>query len=1163
MDEINYSKSKDHLFSLIYQNFLDEVYIFNPLTWEIKEVNKTALENIGYSEDEIHNKTYFELLSNITLSQFTEILEPLIEGNQERIVFESNHKRKDNSTYPVEITFQIIFNIRKYIIAYVRNIKEKKQLEKQLQQEKEYLNYVIEATETGTWKWNIKSGETEYNEQWANMLGYTLLELAPVNENTWRKLVHPDDLKKSDILVNKHFNKEIPMYHCEVRMRQKDGSYKWIEDKGKVVSWGEDGKPLLMYGVHIDINERKKIELELIESQQLFQNLTESSLISIALFQKNHCIYANPSFMKITGFELHELMKMDINSIISDNYKEEINKILGEISNKKTKSFTFMIKDKNGENKWVLGTFVKVIVNSKSSILFSFNDISELMKAEKEIEESHEKLQNLIDSANVGTWIWNVKTNETIYNETWANLLGYTLDELQPISLKTWENLTDPDDIKKTYIELDKHFNGETKFYECEIRMRHKNDQWIWILDKGKVITRDEKGKPLLMFGIHADITRLKNIEIKLIENNKFLELILNTIPSRVFWKDKNMIYLGCNNLFARDLGLESKDLIKNKTDFDINTDEDALIYREEDKYIIETKKPLLNLQQIAPVPGGNKIWTRKHKVPIFDENGEVIGILGTYEDITKLKEKERQLIEEKERLNVLIQSIGDGVIAIDSLKNIVLINKVAQELTGFSESDALGKKLEYVFNVIDELNEQPILDPVQKVFETKKICKIGGNPLLIAKNGKKYIIEDSISPILKENEEILGAVLVFRDITEKLKLLTQTQNAAKLDSLSMLSSGIAHDFNNLLSGIYGFIDLALNDYDSTSIKENLLMALNTLERAKSLSNQLITFSKGGKPILKEEDLNDIIFPMTKFALAGSNIEAIFNIEKDLNNIICDKNMISQVIENLIINARQAMENGGKIYIDAKNVDNLENKIMNLTSKEYVCIKIRDEGIGIEPELLKNIFDPFFTTKKDGKGLGLAVSYSIIKQHNGHIEVDSKPKVGTEFTIYLPAMKRDKTKEASLYKENFMKQDKDDIINKTNTDNKKIKKILIMDDELAILKSTSKYLIKNGFVVDESTTGEMALELYYKSIDKKDRYDLLILDLTVQTGMGGKELMEKIRKEDKDILSIVCSGYSEDPILVEPEKYGFNSSIQKPFFLGDLLKIILSLQKNN
>jgi PAS domain S-box-containing protein len=525
----------------------------------------------------------------------------------------------------------------------------------------------------------------------------------------------------------------------------------------------------------------------------------------------------------------------------------------------------------------------------------------------------------------------------------------------------------------------------------------------------------------------------------------------------------------------------------------------------------------------------------------------------------------------------------------------VILLNKVAQKLTGYDEKEAVGQIISDIFNIVNEKTGLKVENPIAKVIKTLKVQSIANHTVLVSKNNEKYMIEDSAAPIISKENELFGVVLVFRDITEKTKLLLEANRASKLESLSSLAAGIAHDFNNLLGGIYGFINLAIGESSFENAKENLLLALNTLERAKALANQLLTFSKGGKPILKEEFLNDIIYKTTTFALSGSNIEPVFDIDNDLNPVLCDKNMISQVIENIVINARQAMKRPGKIYVEAKNIfiDNT-SKIYDgfkkgLEAKDYIYISIRDEGEGIHPENIKKIFDPFFTTKKGGTGLGLSVCYSIIKQHDGFIEVNSELNKGTVFIIYLPASKNkedSKTKEdyktisfpqnidIEIEKEKKIDYELDDKESKNislnylyqkNSNQKdlnmrQIKRILVLDDELSILKTISKYLSKKGFIVDEAQNGEKAIELYYKSIENNEKYDLLILDLTVQSGLGGREVIEKIREKDNQILAIVSSGYFDDPILSQPEKYGFNRAIQKPFILDDLLKIILSLQ---
>jgi PAS domain S-box-containing protein len=521
--------------------------------------------------------------------------------------------------------------------------------------------------------------------------------------------------------------------------------------------------------------------------------------------------------------------------------------------------------------------------------------------------------------------------------------------------------------------------------------------------------------------------------------------------------------------------------------------------------------------------------------------------------DMDKEKDKlraQRALKESEEKLAVTLRSIGDGVITTDTEGKVVLINKVAEELTGWSQSEATGKSLNEVFPIINELTRQPCENPGEKVLETGEIIALSNHTMLISRSGKERIIADSGAPIKNSQGQIIGVVLVFRDITEKQRLQEHLQKSEKLDSLGLLAGGIAHDFNNLLSGIFGYIDLArMECSDHDDMASYLDRALNVYDRAKDLTQQLLTFSKGGAPVRKSGKISTLVKSSTEFVLSGSNIASEFDIPSSLRTCEYDENQMSQVIDNLVLNAQQAMPMGGTVKIKLRNVDLKENEIGLLPGGNYICITLSDQGVGIPQEILGNIFDPFFSTKQKGSGLGLATCYSIIQKHDGHLTVESSPGKGAQFSIYLPASDK------AVYEG---EETTPIVIKDSGT-------ILIMDDEVFIREITSSQLRDAGYTVIEAAAGEEALEFINRFRNEGKTIKAIILDLTIPGGMGGREVVKKIRETDKEIVIFASSGYSDDPVIANPKAYGFNDSIRKPFRQQDLYDMFyknLKMDKN-
>ena len=505
----------------------------------------------------------------------------------------------------------------------------------------------------------------------------------------------------------------------------------------------------------------------------------------------------------------------------------------------------------------------------------------------------------------------------------------------------------------------------------------------------------------------------------------------------------------------------------------------------------------------------------------------------------------EKKLKENEQLLATTLRSIGDAVITTDVNGSVTFMNPVAESLTGWRQKDAVRRPLKDVFNIIDEHTGEQIEDPVTRVLRDGVAVGLANNTVLIAKDGTKRSIDDSGAPIKDCKGNIMGVVLVFRDITEKRRAERELLKADKLESLGVLSGGIAHDFNNILTSILGNISIAkMFAKPGDKIFERLEEAENDCMRARVLTQKILTFSRGGAPIMKTAFISELLRDSASFALSGSNVRCEFSIPDDLWRIEVDEGQIAQAISNLIINASQAMPGGGVINLLAENIVVDERQGIPLNNGRHVKISVTDHGIGISKEHFQQIFDPYYTTKRGGSGLGLAIAYSIVKRHNGYIDVKSIPGKETTFSIYLPAS----PKEALAEKES----------------GEKIRggkgKILVMDDEKMIRDVVGDMLGILGYEAEFAKDGAEAVELYKKAEQSVRPFDAVIMDLTVPGGMGGKEAVRKLAEIDPEVKAIVSSGYSDDPVMADFRKYGFSNVVAKPYNikeLGDALYEVL------
>jgi len=499
--------------------------------------------------------------------------------------------------------------------------------------------------------------------------------------------------------------------------------------------------------------------------------------------------------------------------------------------------------------------------------------------------------------------------------------------------------------------------------------------------------------------------------------------------------------------------------------------------------------------------------------------------------------EMERRLKESQQWLTTTLKSIGDAVIATDINGCVIFMNPIAESLTGWKQKEASGKHLKKVFNIINEKTGKQVDDPVTRVLREGIVVGLANHTILISKDGTRRSIDDSGAPIKDENGKIIGVVLVFRDVSEKRRIEQELMKADKLNSLGILAGGIAHDFNNILTAILGNIILAKEfTRPGEKIYERLIEAEKASLRAKGLAQQLLTFSSGGAPIKKTMFISELLKESALFALSGSNVQCEFSISNNLWAVEIDEGQINQAINNLIINAIQSMPEGGRIKLTAENVTVSEGE----KKGRYVKISIVDQGIGIPKEHLPKIFEPYFTTKQKGSGLGLAIVYSIIKKHDGYIEVETELGVGTTFKVYLPA---------SL-KNVFMRKGLKEKIQTGKG------KILVMDDEELVRKVIGEMLVFLGYEVEFAKEGIEAIELYKKAKAQGQPFDAIIMDLTIPIGMGGKETINKLLEIDPTVKAIVSSGYSTDPVMTEFTKYGFKGFIIKPFKIKELGEVL-------
>ncbi|MEZ0328830.1 MAG: ATP-binding protein [Dissulfuribacterales bacterium] len=516
-----------------------------------------------------------------------------------------------------------------------------------------------------------------------------------------------------------------------------------------------------------------------------------------------------------------------------------------------------------------------------------------------------------------------------------------------------------------------------------------------------------------------------------------------------------------------------------------------------------------------------------------------------------------RQAEQEAERLNITLRSIADAVIAHDLSGKISAFNKAAEKMLGIKHDEVMGKPISLILSMLSHSRQQ---DGIKNTVAAS--LEFIGQYELKTKSGKTLQVSCT-SNLIKDNQSRpIGTVMVIRDITTYTKLLAEMNKAQKLESLGLLAGGIAHDFNNILTTIMTATDMAaqLIEKDAQKAKEFLEKVEKAVTRAIGLTHQLLTFAKGGEPIKKAASIKDIVTESTEFMLAGSSTKCEFHFQDELWLADVDKNQISQVVQNIVLNARQAMHDKGHIWITCENFEKNQtlpvqaNGMVNTTEEwsrlcplalpagKYLKLTIADNGPGIPKHLLDRIFEPYFTTKEHGNGLGLAISHSIVTKHGGCTVVESEEGKGTAFAIYLPAFEAEQPEHTSPM----------ELVTKESGH----RRLLLMDDDPMILELGSMLLRELGYEVLTASNGEDAITLYKNALKSEKPVDIVIMDITVKGGMGAKETMPKLMELNPNIIAVVSSGYSRDPIMANYKEYGFAAALPKPYRIQEMAAML-------
>ena len=648
--------------------------------------------------------------------------------------------------------------------------------------------------------------------------------------------------------------------------------------------------------------------------------------------------------------------------------------------------------------------------------------------------------------------------------------------------------------------------------------------------------------RPVYYGNRHRDSTGIERTQEELRESQESYRQLVELSPNAILACLDGRIFLA-NDTAARLFGVSGPEALAGKTLWDFIHPDDLLTLKVRAHQVLKQKTTM-------PFVDGRVISHQKEVLDVeiaaapFTQHGQA-AVQFVIHDMTEHRQMQEALQESNQKLNAVINASPLAIKCLDKNGKVTQWNKAAELLTGWAAEEVMGL---FTPLILDH-NLHKFWD-VRKRFNDKKTV-LGLETQIKRKDGRLIEVEIFVAPLYGQKGQISGTLTIMQDITMRKRLDDQLQMASKMETIGILAGGIAHDYNNILTVMAGNISLAQIYLGSSveKVPEKIKEIEKAVIQAKELTRQLATFSKGGAPSKEVLPLKRLLRNTVSLSLRGSNVKGVFSLAKNLHLVQMDVGQIRQALNNIVINAVQAMPQGGKIRVEAENYyfKGRPGQGVYLEEGDYVKITIRDEGPGIPEQDAKKIFDPFFTTRPQGSGLGLTTALSIVQRHGGTIAVKSHMGEGTSFYVFLPASKKKRTR---------IKAKAKDLITGRG-------KILIMDDEESIRKVVAEMLGYLGYETRTAADGAEALQMYKKAMQKGSPFNAAIMDLTVPGGMGGQEAIRKLRVLDPDVRAIVSSGYSEDPVLSNYEAHGFQGITLKPYKAEELSRALEKVIKGN
>ncbi len=1102
--------------------------------------NNSACVALEYSRDELMAMTVSDICPDFPPDLWAAHWRYLKAAGQ--MVLTVSQRSRSGKTSPVEVSAAFMqHDGREYSCAFMRDIADRTRVEHDLDDTRHQLEIIFDTMQAGIILVSQQGIITYANRRMASMFGCTLDELIG---SSYPEHTHPDQRDVGDVRMRRLIDGEIDHVHHERHYIRKDGSDFWGHLSGRRHEDAQ-GNLISLVGVIADITEIKKAQQAIQVSEERYRTIIENMQdVYYLTDSEGRLIMVSPSGVEMLGYDSVDQL---LGCSVRDNFywdPEERDAFLHNLKLKgKVSGYELALRHRNGSQLPVAVSSHLVLAPDGTfmGVEGVYHDISRFRQAMDQLKASEDKFATAFNQAPVLIIISGIEDGRCLeVNDRFCDIFGFSRQELLGRTSLELGLISSAERERMMAV-----FRRDGRIRDLEIAMTARDGRLVYCLLSVERVSIDAEDR---LLSIALDITtRKQDLEALDYANECFTQALNGSqhILYRLNVKKGGYDYL--SPAFEQITGYGVAEFsgtgLERLKDYFHPHDRERVFALIDQVSRTRTGRTVgFDVEYRFRKADNSYCWLHDSTRACFDEQGELECFFGSAHDITQRKRAEDALRESEQRYRTLFDTMQEGFALHEIICDgagrpvdyrFLSVNASFERLTGLSEAGLIGRTV---------LEVLPATEPYW--IETYGKVALTGEPVFF-ENYSRELDRHYEVHAYRPSPGCFAAV--FSDVTERRILQQEREKSQRLSSLGVLAGGIAHDFNNILTGIIGNISIAeMQLGQGHKATARLKECQAAARRATELTQQLLTFAKGGEPVKHAVDTGRLINESLSFCLLGSNVKGTFVCASDLWRINADAGQINQVLNNLLINARQAMEAGGRVSVRAENCEIHKGDSLLLEPSRYVRIVVEDEGCGIPAAELPRIFDPYFTTKERGTGLGLTSVYSIVHRHGGQVEVSSVAGRGATFTIYLPAFDGNVDEEAHKGHEGVVVAGKG--------------RILVMDDEEMIRDLAAIMLEEAGYLVESCDDGSRAVARFMQARVAGTPFDAVILDLTVPGGMGGKTAAALIREQDPDVVLLVSSGYSNDPIMADFLRYGFSGTVAKPYTIeaitGELSRLL-------